>query len=540
MSDIDYRRLRILVADDFSNFRTTVSDMLTKLGATHVDTASSGAGVLEACVKNSYDVILCDYDLGVGKNGQQVLEELRFKNIITHRTLFIIVSADAAKDIVMAAYDCEPDDYLMKPITGKMLQARMKRQLAVKAILSPAYKALEQGDLESASHLLTELSLAAGRHAICAQKLLGQVFIERGEYNKAEKLYRKAQAERPIDWARLGLAKVQQLRGEHDAANAALESLVNENPLYLPAYDAMAENWAQKGEGTNLQKAVQTSVKISPKSILRQKRLAEVAEDNGDFMIAIEALRSTVQLGESSCHSSPEDNLNFARVAASTIEKTIAPPEPLSQEAIDIVGLARTRFSLTHEQSSRADLLEGRAHVLAGAHDRGRALIEAVEEHNQSSSEGSLEFKIERIRALQTLGDDGAAQALIDQVLSEYEFDQAALQKIDALVDEPVSETNRAFVAEINREGIDLYNHGQFDNAVACFSKARRLFPKHVGIQLNIVQALVGKLNDGDASVIEDTQAALHAVSEQLSEDHVQYKRFVKLQDMAQAAGANP
>ena len=299
------------------------------------------------------------------------------------------------------------------------------------------------------------------------------------------------------------------------------------------------ENWEYMGESSALQQAVEKAVEISPKSILRQKKLAQVAEDNGDYLTAIDALRSTVSLGDASCHASPEDNLSFARVAASSVEKAIAPPEPLSQEAIDIVALARSRFTLTHDQSSRADLLEGRAHVLAGDHERGRELIQAVEEHNREGSEDSLELKIERIRALQTLDEKDKAQALIEAVLEEYAFNQEALQKLDALLEEPVSESNRAWVAEINREGIDLYNHGHFDQAVACFSKARRLFPKHVGIQLNIVQALVGKMNEGDATVSEDTQAAIDAVSDQIDADHTQYKRLVKLQDMATAATAN-
>lgn len=82
MNDINYSRLRFLVADDFGNFRSTVSAMLGKLGIHQVDTATNGAEVLDKCQRRNYDVILCDYDLGSGRNGQQVLEELRFKSLI--------------------------------------------------------------------------------------------------------------------------------------------------------------------------------------------------------------------------------------------------------------------------------------------------------------------------------------------------------------------------------------------------------------------------------------------------------------------------
>lgn len=118
MSELNYNHLRVLMADDFSNFRATVNGMLGKLGVQQVDLGSNGAGVLEACQHKTLDVILCDHDLGPGRNGQQLLELLRHNKLISHRSIFIVVSADAAKDVVMAAYDCDPDDYLMKPATG--------------------------------------------------------------------------------------------------------------------------------------------------------------------------------------------------------------------------------------------------------------------------------------------------------------------------------------------------------------------------------------------------------------------------------------
>ena len=191
MSDINYSKLRFLIADDFSNFRATVNGMLAKLGVYQVDMASNGADVLEKCQRKSYDVILCDYDLGPGRNGQQVLEELRFKGLISRRALFVLVSADAAKDVVMAAYDCEPDDYLMKPINARMLEQRVSRLLRQRHVLAGVYTALDAEDRRRAMAILIDLSITDNRHARVAQKMLGEIFIAEGELAKAEKLYRE-------------------------------------------------------------------------------------------------------------------------------------------------------------------------------------------------------------------------------------------------------------------------------------------------------------------------------------------------------------
>lgn len=540
MSDIHYSKLRFLIADDFSNFRATVNAMLAKLGVYQVDMASNGADVLEKCQRKPYDVILCDYDLGPGKNGQQVLEELRFKGLISRRSLFVLVSADAAKDVVMAAYDCEPDDYLMKPINARMLEQRVSRLLRQRHVLSGVYTALDADDRRRAMSILIDLSITDNRHARVAQKMLGEIFIAEDELAKAEKLYTKVLEVRPVDWARLGLARVKHLKGELDVAGNWLEKIVQENPLYLPAYDVLASNWEQMGHNQQVQATVQRSVAISPKSILRQKRLAQVAERNGDFGTSLQALRSTVRLGELSCHACPEDGFQFARVAAASVEKRLHPPESLVREVVEVMNSTRERFTLSREQLTRAELLTARMLAHGGQTEQARSLVDVTETQLRRGDEASLDVNLERVQALQALGEHAQAEALLHNLLQRYAYDQSALEKLDTLLAEPVSETNRALIATVNREGIDLYNQARFDEAIECFEKVRRIFPRHVGVHLNIVQSLIGKLRAGhkDEQTIGTTERALATIGSLIESDHSQYARFQRLQDMATASMA--
>lgn len=540
MSDINYSKLRFLVADDISNFRATVNAMLGKLGVYQVDLASNGADVLEKCQRKTYDVILCDYDLGAGKNGQQVLEELRFRALIPRRSLFVLVSADAAKDVVMAAYDCEPDDYLMKPINAKMLEQRISRLLRQRYALSGVYGALDAEDRRRAMAILVDLSITDNRHTRVAQKMLGEIFIAENDLAKAERLYTKALAVRPVDWARLGLARVKHLQGELDVAGSWLEKIVQDNPLYLPAYDVLANNWECMGHDLQVQATVQRSVAISPKSILRQKRLAQVAERNGDFGTSLQALRSAVKLGELSCHACPEDGFQFARIAATSVEKKLEPAEPLVREVVEVIGTTRERFTLSREQLTRAELLTARMLAHSGQRDQAKSLVDVAEAQLLRGDEVSLEVNLERVQALQALGEHAQADSLLHDLLQRYAYDQCALEKLDTLLAEPVSETNRALIATVNREGIDLYNQARFDEAIECFEKVRRIFPRHVGVHLNIVQSLIGKLRAGqkDDETIGTTEQALAAIGSLIEADHSQYARFQRLQGMATASMA--
>lgn len=83
MSNHHLRKLcqdsKFLIIDDFENFRTSLRLMLTSFGAAFVDTVANAEQALNQSKYESYDVMLCDFNLGEGKNGQQILEELRIK-----------------------------------------------------------------------------------------------------------------------------------------------------------------------------------------------------------------------------------------------------------------------------------------------------------------------------------------------------------------------------------------------------------------------------------------------------------------------------
>src|SRR5690606_18573760 len=112
MADPGYYKMHALIVDDFENFRGTLYKMLLDLGIGNVDSAATGEEALRYCKARNYDLILCDNNLGKGKSGQQVLEELRTTQNPCSQSLFILISAESSKSIIMAAYDYEPDAYL--------------------------------------------------------------------------------------------------------------------------------------------------------------------------------------------------------------------------------------------------------------------------------------------------------------------------------------------------------------------------------------------------------------------------------------------
>ncbi|RYZ78169.1 MAG: response regulator, partial [Moraxellaceae bacterium] len=139
--------MHALVVDDFDSFRATLIGMLQSLGVANVDSSATSAEALRLCSARAYDIILCDQNLGKGKTGQQMLEVLRSAPNLNSDSLFVLISAESNKSIIMAAYDCEPDGYLAKPITAQALAQRLNRLLVQRLALAPIYKSLKQSDV---------------------------------------------------------------------------------------------------------------------------------------------------------------------------------------------------------------------------------------------------------------------------------------------------------------------------------------------------------------------------------------------------------
>ena len=142
----DYSDKRFLVVDDFNDFLSSVKAMLREMGARDVDTANRGEEAIAMCRQKRYDIILHDYNLGAGKNGQQVLEELIAARLISHQCIFVMVTAESSQAMVLSALEHEPDAYLTKPFNRASLAQRLDKLMERKALLKPVLQALDKQD----------------------------------------------------------------------------------------------------------------------------------------------------------------------------------------------------------------------------------------------------------------------------------------------------------------------------------------------------------------------------------------------------------
>jgi DNA-binding response OmpR family regulator len=97
--------------------------------------------------------VLCDYNLGDGMDGQELLEALRKTGSLPLSTIWIMITGERKYERVVAAAEMAPDDYILKPFNSNLLLTRMNNAHKRKMYLAPAHELLEKGNRSRHQHL---------------------------------------------------------------------------------------------------------------------------------------------------------------------------------------------------------------------------------------------------------------------------------------------------------------------------------------------------------------------------------------------------
>ncbi|MDO9636466.1 MAG: tetratricopeptide repeat protein, partial [Thiobacillus sp.] len=264
--------------------------------------------------QKSYDFILCDFNLGDGRDGQQLLEELRHSNLISIETVFIMVTAESYYEKVVATAELAPDDYMIKPFSPELLRSRLESILLQKWAFRDVYRHFLAGDLEDAIVACDLLIRGKPRHLVDALRFKGELLVALGRFEDAEALYQQVISMRAVPWARLGLARSLHQQKKDEAAEEVLRDVMEQAPEMVAAYDLLSDVCLAKKDAPAAQQALERGVAISARTVRRQQRLGEIAQNNGDLDTARAAFSNVLEKGLHSIFVTPSDFGNLCRV----------------------------------------------------------------------------------------------------------------------------------------------------------------------------------------------------------------------------------
>ena len=246
IADIQHRlgkelaRMRVLLVDRHASARNSMRIILSSLGITAVHNAGTSAEVLRQVKAYTFDIILSDYHLDDGRDGQQLLEELRHKNLISLSTVYMVVTAERAYQNVVSVAELAPDDYLIKPFTADQFHSRLIKTIYKKHFFEKVFGHLDNGAYAEALAACDSLIGKEDAYLYDILRFKGEILNVLGRHEEAKAVYQQVLDHAMVPWARMGLAIA--LRGMDELAEAEEmgASVIDDFPEYLAAYDFVA------------------------------------------------------------------------------------------------------------------------------------------------------------------------------------------------------------------------------------------------------------------------------------------------------------
>ena len=525
-----FRKLRYLIVDDFENFRLSLRQMLRSFGVDQIEVAANGQTAVQRCTYEHFDVILCDYNLGKGKNGQHILEELRHRKLLKRTSLFVMVTAETSKEMVMGAREYQPDAYLTKPINRAMLEKRLGDLIAQRNALLPINREIDLENLPQAITLCLQALQDKPKYKTWLLKTLAELYFQLGDYAHARKIYEDVLSQRTLSWARLGLARVLLAEQRYDEASNTLNTLIDEQPDFVEAYDVLAKTLVKQGKVARAQKMLQKATELSPNALLRHKSLADIATQNQDMETAANAWRTTVTLGTHSVHDSPEHYISLGRSLSdlSDGDQTEVGKE-YAGEALRIVSAMEKRFPEAPGVGTKGKLIQARVHAGQGRTGKANAALEQAKlEIDPEKLDADL--GIDLAKTYYSVGATQPAEALLGELAKRFESNTEVLGQIENLLDEPVSFRKKVKARALNRDGIKAFESDNLAEAATSFREALTLVPNHAALNLNLAQVILRQIDKQQVGreALQDCKRCLDALRN-LPTQHRQYRRYLAL-----------
>jgi len=507
---------KILVVDDFAEMRSMLRSMLRAYGAEDILQASNGEDAIAKIENHKFDIILCDYNLGEGKDGQQVLEEAKHRDILPLATTFIMVTAENTSMMVMGALDYQPDAYLSKPITKTTLQTRLKRVLDKKELTKNISSATDKKEFSKAIKLCGEAIISHPPLRLELLKLKYNLLMTTADYSIAEKTCEEALTDRNVPWAQLGLAKVYFYQQKYNEAKILLEEIIKENNHFIIAYDWLSKTQKKLGDLKAAEEAITKAIEKSPKSLPRQRELGELATKNENHTVAERARRDAMMIGKHSELKRPDDYVYYAQTLIKNNK---------SKEALKVAGNIQRVFKGNNEAKLQSEVCKSTLFQANGDDKKSQeAMNAALSLYNADDTLAASSACIALAKSCLKYGLQDDASAIIKNVAKNNHGNEAVLNEINQTYEEAglgntanemIAEAVKE-IAEINNQGVKLISDGKITDSIEFFKKAAKALPLNHVICLNTAQSyiLLMKKEGASNNLVKEAMRYLNMVKD--------------------------
>lgn len=493
MNELD--GLNALIIEPHAGMRATIHNMLTMCGLSKVEHAGSSNQAIKHLGTKHYDLILCEYALDGGQDGQQLLEDVRHHKLMPLRTMFFMVTAEGDYGKVVSAAELGPTDYVLKPFTADRLLDRIARGLDRRNALLPVYDLMEAGSQREAIDACLEGEARYPRYLVDFMRLRAELHMFLGEPQHAEPIYQQLVATKAIAWARLGLAKTLILRERYGEARDMLEDLVNSNRNFVDAYDWLARTHEAIGDLDKAKAVLGDAVGVSPHAVRRLRKLGETALEAGDTDTAEKILKQVVNKAKYSEFKDPQDHVRL-------VQTLVKKGDPVQAAAV-IRDLDKSMVFQKHATLCSA-IAASMVHEYTGNEPRLNDSLVAALGASKGAPELRPELKLELARvAIENNHESGAAEVMREVMRNAQ--NGTAMAKAMAVFEnaghpelaQKLAQESRQQVIDLVANGATKAREGDYKGAVELMGEAVAKLPDNPQVAFNAALAVLKCLDNG-------------------------------------------
>ena len=299
---IDLNAMSVLIVDDMESMRRSIRSMfkVLRVGKTMLH-ASNGREAWNILKNKPVDIAIIDWNMPV-MNGIELLNRIRNDKKMRDMPV-IMITAEAEKEIIVEVAESDIDAYLLKPLTTRSLEEKIKSVVDRANDPPPARRHFlkarefeENGEIDAA---IEEVKLALKNNLSSSKILrkLGLLYLEKDNIEIAEKCLRKAVAVNKQDaLSRYHLGELYSKKDELMNAIKYYEQAITISPRNISkGIMDFGELLIKKDLNAKAVEMYRKMIKYSDDPLSYSEQIAEICLQNGEYPYAKELLSSIIK-----------------------------------------------------------------------------------------------------------------------------------------------------------------------------------------------------------------------------------------------------
>ena len=472
--------------------------MLKSMNAAKISVAQSGEAALFKCQQTKYDIIFIDYNLGAGRNGRQLFEEIKERKLAPSSSISILVTGEAQSTMVVGALETVPDDYIVKPFSQNLLMQRVSKAWIKKQAFVPFYDYMDKGQYQNALAIIEKIIAKYPRYKAIAYKYKAEVLFQLKDYDRLEAYVDTLLEKKRINWALIYKAKALKGKEKYLESIRYAKEAVLQSKFSISAYDIITDCYLSTEEIEYAYEWVKQGIDKSPFSIARQYKFSAVAKLNKDFEASIKACNQVVDLTSNAFKKDYRHLLNHIRniIDICDLESDAQKKRRYNQEAIYALQKSKresTAFT-TFSQEDFEHICMARLDSVNGLNFKAKKdFFDFTAKYDEEDSAFPTELLADSISLMMKIGEFDKAIEYSKQIkqanISLDDFTLRMLSEAQSSASE-----NMKNVKLLNQKGIEKFTEGDLETAADLFDKSLKIAPMNTGSALNLLQVLLAMI----------------------------------------------